>query len=256
MEVILNINDLMYKNIFNGLSIYIEKNKIIDISGQNKCGKTTLLRILNREIVNDFNIVLRDKSIYDYSLEEYSNRVQTVFPMEILYREETVEDVLFTKEENIEKRDFILKSLKLERLLQNELSTLSIKEIILVQIVKAISNAREIVLLDSLDSYFSKEELSNIYFLFKKCIEKFDLTFVITCTSLEETLFADELLVINDGRIILHGEPLQVLEKDNILNKAGLDIPFIIDLSVKLKDYDLIDRIILDRNKLINTLWK
>lgn len=256
MEVILNINDLKYKKLFNGLSIYIEKNKIIDISGQNKCGKTTLLRILNREIVNDFNIVLRDKSIYDYPLEEYSNRVQAVFPMEILYREETVEDVLFTKEENIEKRDFILKSLKLERLLQNELSTLSIKEIILVQIVKAITNAKEIVLLDSLDSYFSKEELSNIYFLFKKCIEKYNLTFVITCTSLEETLFADELLIINEGRIILHGEPLQVLEKDNILNKAGLDIPFIIDLSVKLRDYDLIDRIILDRNKLINTLWK
>lgn len=256
MEVILNINDLEYKKLFNGLSIYIEKNKIIDISGQNKCGKTTLLRILNREIVNDFNIVLRDKSIYDYPLEEYSNRVQAVFPMEILYREETVEDVLFTKEENKEKRDFILKSLKLERILPAELAALSIKEIILVQIVKAITNAKEIVLLDSLDSYFSKEELSNLYFLFKKCIEKYDLTFVITCTSLEETLFADELLVINEGRIILHGEPLQVLEKDNILNKAGLDIPFIIDLSVKLRDYDLIDRIILDRDKLINTLWK
>lgn len=256
MEVILNINDIKYKNIFDGLSIYIEKNKIINVSGQNNCGKTTLLRILNREIVNEFNIVLRDKSIYDYTLEEYSNRVQAVFPMEVLYREETVEEILYTKEENIDKRDFIIKSLKLERILKSELSTLSTKELILIQIVKAITNAKEIVLLDSLDSYFSKEELSNLYFLFRKCIEKFDLTFIITCTSLEETLSSDELLIINEGHIILHGEPLKVLEKDNILNKAGLDIPFIIDLSVKLRDYDLIDRIILDRNKLINTLWK
>lgn len=256
MEVILNINDIKYKDIFKDLSIYVEKNKIINISGQNNCGKTTLLRILNREIVNDFNIVLRDKSIYDYTLEEYSQRVQVVFPTEILYREETVEDVLYAKDTAKEKRDFIIKTLKLEKILKLELSTLPLKSLILVQIAKAIINASEIIMLDSLDSYFSKEELSSIYFLFKKCIEKYDLTFILTSIGLEETLFVDELFIINEGKIILHGEPLTVLEKDNILNKAGLDIPFIIDLSVKLRDYDLIDKIILDRNRLINTLWK
>lgn len=256
MEVILNINNIKYKDIFSDLSIYVEKNKITNISGQNKCGKTTLLRILNREIVNDFNIVLRDKSIYDYTLEEYSKRVQVVFPMEILYREETAEDVLCASEEGKEKRNFVINALKLERILKSELSTLSLKALILIQIAKAIINSSELVVLDSLDSFFSKEELSSIYFLFKKCIEKYNLTFIITSVGLEETLYADELLIINEGKIILHGEPLTVLEKDNILNKAGLDIPFIIDLSVKLKDYDLIDRIMLDRNKLINTLWK
>ena len=44
MDVILNINNLTYLNIFENLSIYLEKNKIITISGQNNCGKTTLFK--------------------------------------------------------------------------------------------------------------------------------------------------------------------------------------------------------------------
>ena len=56
MEVILNINDLKYKNLFENLSIYIEKDKITTISGANNCGKTTLLRILTRQVKTE-NII-------------------------------------------------------------------------------------------------------------------------------------------------------------------------------------------------------
>ena len=55
---------------------------------------------------------------------------------------------------------------------------------------------------------------------------------------------------------MLYGEPITVLSKDNIINKAGLDIPFMIDLSVKLKDYNLLNKIELDKERLIDTLWK
>ena len=51
-------------------------------------------------------------------------------------------------------------------------------------------------------------------------------------------------------------EPLKVLEKDNIINKVDLDLPFMIDLSSKLRDYDLIKEIELDKESLINKLWK
>ena len=64
------------------------------------------------------------------------------------------------------------------------------------------------------------------------------------------------LYIIGNKKIILEGKPLEVLEKDNILNKVGLNIPFMADLSVKLKDYDLIDSIILDKDRMVNILWK
>ena len=49
---------------------------------------------------------------------------------------------------------------------------------------------------------------------------------------------------------------MEVLEKDNILNKLGLRLPFMVDLSVKLKDYDLIKDIELNKNRMVDILWK
>ena len=56
--------------------------------------------------------------------------------------------------------------------------------------------------------------------------------------------------------IILEGEPLEVLQRDNIINKAGLEVPFMIDLSVKLRDYDLVSSIELDQDRMVDILWK
>ena len=77
-----------------------------------------------------------------------------------------------------------------------------------------------------------------------------------TTNNLCDTLNTDYLYILNEGEVYLEGEPLEILEKDNILNKIGLDIPFMIDLSVKLRDYDLIENIELDKNRMVDILWK
>ena len=85
MEVILNINDLKYKNLFENLSIYIEKDKITTISGANNCGKTTLLRILTRQVKTENNIVLYGKNINEYKFEDYIRYIRCVIPKEIIF---------------------------------------------------------------------------------------------------------------------------------------------------------------------------
>ena len=87
MDVILNINNIKYKDIFEDLSIYIEKHTITAISGSNKCGKTTLIRILSKDIITDSNIVYEGKKIQDYKNNEYYKRVQAVFPQEIIFHD-------------------------------------------------------------------------------------------------------------------------------------------------------------------------
>ena len=74
-------------------------------------------------------------------------------------------------------------------------------------------------------------------------------------SQLECNLLSDYTYIISNGEIVLEGSPLEVLEKDNILNKAGLNLPFMMDLSVKLRDYDLIKQIELDMDRLVDTLW-
>ena len=73
---------------------------------------------------------------------------------------------------------------------------------------------------------------------------------------LEISLETNNLYIIDKGNLILSGSPYEVLQKDNIINKIGLNIPFMIDLSVKLRDYDLITDIETDYDRMIEALWK
>ena len=78
---------------------------------------------------------------------------------------------------------------------------------------------------------------------------------IMTISNLEDSLYSDYLYIIDNEKIILKGAPLDVLEKDNILNKLGLELPFMLDLSVKLRDYDLISALELDQERLVDKLW-
>ena len=75
-------------------------------------------------------------------------------------------------------------------------------------------------------------------------------------SSLEHSLKSDYLYVINESKIMIEGNPKEIIEKDNIMNKAGLNLPFMIDLSVKLRDYELINSIEQDKDRMVDLLWK
>lgn len=255
MEVILNINDLEYQNIFNKITLSVEKSKIITIAGANNCGKTTLSRILDRKIQDNFNINLLGKDIKDYSLEEYDHLIQVVYPTEGSLEENTPIEELERKEVRKEKIEFFKKELKDLKLLEKEVKKISTKEKIWVELLSAIGKAEEIVVIDNIDYYFSKKELDRIYEFIRSCAKEFLLSFLIMTTSLDHSLLTDTLYILKEGEIILGGEPLNVLQKDNIINKAGLNVPFMIDLSVKLRDYELIKNVELDKERLVDTLW-
>ena len=61
---------------------------------------------------------------------------------------------------------------------------------------------------------------------------------------------------MNDGDIILEGEPLTVLKEDTLINRLGLSLPFMVDLSLKLEFYELLDKVEVDIDRMVNTLWK
>jgi len=263
MEVILNINNLKYsyndeKYIFNNLCMNIEKHSLTAISGPNSSGKTTLLKLLS---TNKYNlketIILNGKDIVDYSKEEYDKQVQALFYTNS-FKERIVEDELYIDQEVIdeEKTNYLIDKFKIKSILNKEINKLDNKTKYKILLIKRILNTSNLLLIDSLDEYFDKEEVSTIIKILKKCIEKYDLTIIISINNLINSLETDKLYIINNGETVLSGDPMRVLEKDNIINKIGLDIPFMIDLSVKLRDYNLIDKIILDKDKLINTLWK
>ena len=255
MDVIININDLTYKDIFEKISISIEKGKIISLSGSNNSGKTTLARILDRKIPDSFNINYKGKDIFDYKLEDYCKGIQVVFPKEVYFLHQTVQEEFASKDLLKEKESFYKKELKYFKLWEKQINKLSRKERILLQIIIAMAKANDLIVIDNIDYYLNKKELEDIYLLAKREVQKFKTSILFLTTSLEQALKTDELYILHEGEIILHGEPLAILQKDNVLNKIGLNVPFMIDLCVKLRDYELIKEIELDKERLVDTLW-
>ena len=90
--------------------------------------------------------------------------------------------------------------------------------------------------------------------LFKKLKESG--THYINITSdIEEVLFTHHLMVIENGKIIIDGSTESVLKEEKILKRLGYGLPFIVDLSIQLNHYDLVDSMYLDEEVLVNKLW-
>ncbi len=244
----------------NNLDILISKNTISTISGANNCGKTTLIRIIGKLLECESEITYEDKKISEYSYEEYNQKVKTVIPKEIIFDEINIEEELYNKC-NIEYKEKehlinnIVKGLKIKKILNKDIKSLTTKEIVFAQIAIALLNKPKLLLIDSIDLYLNIEEQKNIISYFKEFILEYGLTVIITTTNLEISLDTNYLYIVDKGELVLSGRPIEVLEKDNIINKIGLNIPFMIDLSVKLRDYDLITEIETDYDRMIDALW-
>lgn len=253
---ILKINNINYKNIYNDLSLDIAENKFITISGANNSGKTTLIRILNNELSEKFDINILGKKINDYNTEELTKTIQAVIPTDEYFIEKNIyEEMNYNCNSNLSFIDYICKGLKIKRIINNNYKTYSQQEIILSQLAIALSIQPKVLLIDDISPYFNQKEIESILIFLKEYQKKYNITIIYTTINLEESLQTDYLYIINEGKVELSGRPLEVLQKDNIINKIGLNIPFMIDLSVKLRDYDLIKEIETDKDRMVEKLW-
>ena len=253
----IDIKNLTYKNLFNGLNLQIESNEFVTLSGANNCGKTTLIRILSREIEGNFDIKLLDKKINEYRIDELGKILQVVIPEEIkFYENKLYEEICFYTNGNSKLLDILIKGLRIKKILDKNPKTFTKQEVVLSQIALALAAQPKILLIDNISPYFNNKEIDYILLFLKEFIKNYDITIIYSTLNLEEALLTDDLVIINDGRIELMGNPIEILQKDNIINRIGLNIPFMIDLSVKLKDYDLLDEIELDKNRMVDKLWK
>lgn len=261
---IIEIKDLTTPKIFENFNISFAENKFITISGPNNCGKTTLIRTLDRKIWTENSITILSKKIEDYKLTEYSSIVQAVIPKEIFFQEETVEEFLkrhlesfyLKKEEKNRQYTTLIKRFKLEKFEKIKITELEDDILLKVQLANSLCERPRILLLDNILTEIPKLEKEQIIKELKIFQMENNMTIIMTTMNLEETLESDYLYIIADSKIILEGVPQQVLEHDNVLNRLGLELPFMMDLSVKLRDYDVLKEIELDMDRMVEKLWR
>ena len=99
--------------------------------------------------------------------------------------------------------------------------------------------------------FMTDEEVKNLF----KMLKDKNINFINFTNDLEEALFTSYLVVYDKENILVGGNTIEVLKCEKLLKRVGLQLPFIVELSLLLKDYGLLDEIYLDKERLKDKLW-
>lgn len=268
MPSILKINDLNCKlndNIFfNNFNLDIKEGEYISIIGPNKSGKTLLTKILCAIIPTDDVCTLDGISLNKENVLEYITKIGVVTndinnPFILGKVKDELAYPLINlgfPEHKINKKILkISEEFDIQDLLNKKISNLTLSERAKLLIALALIHEPKVLILDDIFYNMNIEDQKVVLTKLKE-LNKDGLT-IINITSKLDTIYdSSKVYVLNNFQIVSEGSVLEILENDTYLNKIGLSIPFIIDLSLKLKFYGLIDKIYFDLVNLEDELWK
>jgi len=89
-----------------------------------------------------------------------------------------------------------------------------------------------------------------------KFLNKNNVMFINATNNMEEVLYTKNLIVYDEDKKVLEGTTIEVLKNEKLLKRLGFNLPFIIQLSILLKDYELTDKIFMNKESLVKELWK
>lgn len=260
MKNIIEINNLTFKKIFNNFNLNIREFDFITVIGPNDSGKTTFTKILlglkkysGKIKINDQDLETNVKEIRKY-IGVVSDNAESSFIMDTVYN-----DLLFTcKNKRInnyeEKIDYITKKLNIDHLLQRPPHELSGGEKQKVALANALITEPKILVIDEGLTMIDAVSKSNIYAYLQE-LNKNGLTVINITNDIEESMYGKTILIINKGKIEAYDTKENIYRQEDLFIKLKIKLPFIIDLSNKLKLYELINQEYYDSESLINKLW-
>ena len=212
------------RTILNNINLKIGKENIIGIIGPNGSGKTTLLDIMANLIVPTNGEVNNKENIgYLFQNTKSSFFCKTV--------KEEIEMSVIThnyKVNQIDKRiKDVLKIVNLsEDVLEKKSLELSNKEAKLVALATILIYNPKIILLDEPTTNLDDETKEELIKLFKLLKNKYHKTIIIVSHDMELIhKLVDNIIVLNNGEIVLYGNKYQVFNNTRVLKKYGILAP-------------------------------
>lgn len=110
--------------------------------------------------------------------------------------------------------------------------------------------SKRIIFNESLSSLSNKEK-KEIFDL----LDKQNINYVNVTSNIEDVLFGDYIIVYDEDMKVLEGNKEVVLKNEKLLKKLGFGVPFVVDLSIQLMYYDILDKVYFDVDNLLEALW-
>ena len=254
MTNMLEIKDLSFKYdvnyVFYNMNLNIKKNEFVYLIGTNNSGKTTLINILKNYPY--------DGQIYINGLEMCNKNSEKINKtMNIIDIDYVKKCKLTNIEEEIkcEKSSDVLKDYELLQIKNNFFNKLSFLDKIKVIIFLNLINDFQFLIIDEIIDLLEYKDKIYIYKLIKKYQKKFKKSILVISNNSDGIIYAKRIMILNKGKIIFNDILNNIEKNDNIFNDLSIKMPFIVDLSIKLKLYNLIDKIYVDEKRMIKDIW-
>ncbi len=259
MVKILEINDLN-DNKFLNFNLSFDSDTFYFVVGGNKSGKTTLFKIISglnmiNNCVTCDNILLNNKTKYDYikkiGVVNKVNNNSFIYQKVIDEMMYPLYNLNYSRAKSLIIIKDMLHKFDKEDLINKRISELKDDDKQLLLMMIALLHQPKVLIMDDVLNIFSKEDINNII----EMLRYEDITVIYFSTSLEDCLLFDKLILLNDFKVVKEMNIKEIYDDDKIFYDNNVEIPFICDLSIKLKMYNLINKDYLDIGEMVDDIW-
>ena len=254
-------------NVLDNLSLKLSEGEMVAILGHNGSGKSTLSKIImglldpsSGDIYIDGEAVCLGGAIDEAKYDEIRGKMGIIFqnPDNQFVGVTVQDDIAFGLENRrIERSEMIKRVQKYSKLVDMEEYLLRNPENLSggqkqrVAIAGVLAMETDLIILDEATSMLDPKGTREINEMIKKLKTLDNKTIISITHNLEEAVFADRVIVLNKGKIVLDGAPKDVLKEKDILEASGLKLIDGLDIISTLNDLN-----IKNKEELINALWE
>lgn len=259
MNNILEVRNLQYKDILKDVTFSLKENTFNILIGAGGSGKTTLAKCVLGLINYEGEIFFANNILSKNNIEELRKNIGFVTDSNNLIEGNCMYNIIFPlinlnyDVEKAKKKVYSLtKKLDIDDVLSKNINKISQMERKLVCIASALIHSPKLIIiddcLDDLDNYYRNK-------IIKYLKEKTNITVLFITNRSKDFLLADNLIFIKDGKIISQCETKEILKDEKIFIRNNVKLPFMVDLSNKLMSYELLDKVILDVDEMVDEIW-
>lgn len=244
-DIIIKVNNISFtypesnSPAIDNISFEIKRGSWTSIIGHNGSGKSTIIRLINGLLVadekDDSYIEVDGTKLDDDTLWDIRDKVGVVFqnPDNQFVGATVADDVAFGLENRgIPRTEMLkivpeaIKAVDMTEYTDTEPANLSGGQKQRVAIAGVLAIKPKIIVLDEATSMLDPEGRDKILGIVQQMKQEYDLTVIAITHDIDEANMADNIIVMNDGKLITQGNAKKVFSQVKLLKKIGLDVPF------------------------------
>lgn len=229
------------------ISFKVEKGSWTALIGHNGSGKSTISKLINGLLLPDKDsssvISVSGMNLNSENVWDIREKVGIVFqnPDNQFVGATVGDDVAFGLENRGVPRDQMVKIVKkvlsdvgMLDYIDAEPANLSGGQKQRVAIAGILAVEPEIIILDESTSMLDPSGRDQILKIIKRLMSEKNLTILSITHDIDEADMVDNVIVLNDGKILAQASPTEIFSQTEMSRQIGLDIPFVDKLIYKL----------------------